>query len=116
MRKTSYVISFLRSTESEEPLLAAPNMKYEHRPDSAALTLAGRLMGAMDHLGLNQFKKDFEHILQSNGYPNLNEENPFDQPPLLALSERVKSPHVARMKTMWMQMREGVIKHFPKSR
>lgn len=79
-------------------------------------TLAGRLMGAMEHLGLDQFKKDFENILQSNGYQNFNEENPFDQPPLLALSERVKSPHVARMKTLWMQMRQGVIKHFPKTR
>lgn len=84
--------------------------------DDYAPTVAGRLIGALDHLGLDSNRREFEGILKADGYELRDQTNPFVTAPLLPLSERVTSPQVARMNAFWQQMREVVIGIFPQTR
>lgn len=77
-------------------------------------TIAGRLAGAFRNIGRERIADDIIKTMQAAGY-DIRETDPFETPSLHKLSPREVSPYVNRIKLMWYQMREVIIKTFPKS-
>ena len=75
-------------------------------------TIAGRLAGAFRNIGRAKIADDIIKTMQAAGY-NAVETDPFTTQMPIALSEREISPYVNRIKLMWYEMRDVIIKHFP---
>lgn len=82
--------------------------------DGGHSTIAGRLAGAFRNVGQERIADDILKTMKSAGY-DVREVDPFESKTPVALSSREKSPYVNRIKLMWHNMRELVIKHFPKA-
>lgn len=76
-------------------------------------TIAGRLAGAFRNIGRNQIADDIISTMTTAGY-NVREIDPFSTTPTFSFNSREKSPYVSRMNIMWQEMRETVLKIFPK--
>ena len=50
----------------------------------------------------------------TGGY-DVREEDPFDEPTAIRFNTRDHSPYVNRVKLMWQDMRDEVIKRFPEA-
>lgn len=74
---------------------------------------AGRLVGALKHLGLTQPADRLLGDLRAAGF-SISPVNPFDSPPRLPVGSVLQSPYVGRLESMWSEMREVVLKVFPK--
>ncbi len=75
-------------------------------------TVAGRLAGAFRNINRNRIADDIVKTMQAAGY-NIREKDPFEDTLNLILPAREQSPYVNRVRLMWQQMREPILKHFP---
>ena len=75
--------------------------------------VAGRLAGAFRNINRDSIANDILKTMEKAGY-NIKEYDPFHNKLAVPLSSRNQSPYANRIKLMWHQMRQGVIKHFPK--
>jgi fido (protein-threonine AMPylation protein) len=77
-------------------------------------TYAGRLAGAFRNIQRDKIADQILETVKQAGY-DVREEDPFATKLALNLSLRERSPFVNRIKLMWLQMREVVIRDFPKA-
>ncbi len=82
--------------------------------DRGHTKIAGRLAGAFRNIGRDKLADEIVKTMQKAGY-DLRENDPFVNKPQVDLSVLDKSPYVNRIRLMWHQMREEVIKHFPEA-
>jgi len=75
-------------------------------------TIAGRLAGAFRNIGRGQISDDIISTMRMAGY-QIRESDPFEFQSTLTFSDREQSPYVNRIRLMWLDMRETVIRHFP---
>jgi hypothetical protein len=75
-------------------------------------TVAGRLAGAFRNVGRSRIADDIVKSMQTAGY-DIRENDPFENTINLILPARENSPYVNRMRLMWQQMREKILKRFP---
>lgn len=75
-------------------------------------TVAGRLAGAFRSIGRNRIADEINKTMQTAGY-DIREKDPFDSTINLILPVREPSPYVNRIRLMWQQMREPIIRQFP---
>ena len=75
-------------------------------------TIAGRLAGAFRNIGREKIADDIIKTMQAAGY-DVRETDPFENKTPIIISARELSPYVNRIKLMWHEMREVVIKNFP---
>lgn len=82
--------------------------------DGGHTKIAGRLAGAFRNIGRDKLADEIVKTMEKAGY-DLRESDPFVNKPQVELSVLDKSPYVNRIRLMWHQMREEVIKHFPEA-
>jgi hypothetical protein len=75
-------------------------------------TVAGRLAGAFRNIGQDRIADDIIKTMQTADY-DIREKDPFDETINLILPAREQSPYVNRIRLMWQQMREPILKQFP---
>jgi hypothetical protein len=75
-------------------------------------TVAGRLAGAFRNIGQDRIADDIVKTMQTADY-DIREKDPFDDTINLILPAREQSPYVNRIRLMWQQMREQILKQFP---
>ena len=75
-------------------------------------TVAGRLAGAFRNIGRDRIADDIVKTMQTADY-DIREKDPFEDTINLILPAREQSPYVNRIRLMWQQMREPIIKLFP---
>jgi len=80
--------------------------------DGGHSTKAGRLAGAFRSIGRGEIADDIMNTMQAAGY-DVRETNPFESVSPGVFEGKEVSPYVTRIKLMWYEMREVVIKHFP---
>lgn len=76
-------------------------------------SVAGRLAGAFRNIGRKQIADTITETMRAAGY-TVNETDPFDDQPPVALAPRETSPAVNRLHMTWAVMREHVLARFPK--
>lgn len=77
-------------------------------------TIAGRLVGAFRNNGQEKIAEEILQTMKSAGY-DIRESDPFESELPIKLSSGQKSPYVNRIKLLWHEMRDVVIKAFPKA-
>jgi len=75
-------------------------------------TIAGRLAGALRNNGQEKTADEIVKTMKAAGY-EVRENDPFAGKLPVQLSKLEKSPYVNRIKLMWYEMREAVIRVFP---
>jgi hypothetical protein len=75
-------------------------------------TLAGRLAGAFRNIERNKIANQIVETFKQADY-DIREEDPFEDKLIIKLPVRERSPYANRIRLMWIQMREAVIKNFP---
>ena len=75
-------------------------------------TVAGRLAGAFRNIGSERIADDIIKTMKAAGY-DVRENDPFENKMQFSFTNKTVSPYVNRIKIMWQQMREPVLKHFP---
>ncbi len=80
--------------------------------DGGKSVVAGRLAGAFRNIGNDKIANDILVTMKSAGY-DVRETDPFMEKIEIELNTREVSPYVNRIKIMWKQMRDVVIKYFP---
>ncbi len=75
-------------------------------------TVAGRLAGAFRNIGRNRIADDIVKTMKTAGY-DIREKDPFENTINLILPVREQSPYVNRIRLIWQQMREPILKLFP---
>jgi len=75
-------------------------------------TVAGRLAGAFRSIGRDRIAEDIVKTMRTAGY-DIRENDPFENTINLILPAREQSPYVNRLRLMWQQMREPILKQFP---
>ena len=75
-------------------------------------TVAGRLAGAFRNVGRDRIADDIVKTMQTADY-DIREKDPFEDTVNLILPAREQSPYVNRIRLMWQQMREPILKQFP---
>ena len=75
-------------------------------------TVAGRLAGAFRNIGNERIADDIIKTMKSAGY-DVRENDPFENKLQFSITNRTVSPYANRIKVMWQQMRDPVLKHFP---
>ena len=76
--------------------------------------VAGRLAGAFRNIGNSRFADEIVSTMKSAGF-DVRETDPFTGKITLSFGGRESSPYATRIRLMWSQMRETVIKYFPGS-
>ena len=80
--------------------------------DGGKSVVAGRLAGAFRNIGNDKIADHIMVTMRSTGY-DVRETDPFKEKLKIEQSSREVSPYVNRIKIMWRQMRDVVIKYFP---
>ncbi len=75
--------------------------------------VAGRLVGAFRNIGRQSIADEIAESMSAAGYV-VRPEDPFERPTPFALARHELSPYVTRVRLMWHEMREQVLKHFPR--
>jgi hypothetical protein len=75
--------------------------------------IAGRLAGAFRNIGKPAIADNIIASMKAAGY-DVREKDPFEKSVPLLIYEKERSPSVIRINVMWQQMRDTVIKNFPK--
>ena len=76
------------------------------------ITIAGRLAGAFRNMGQDKIANEIIETFKQADY-DIREQDPFTHTLPLALPHRERSPYANRIRLMWSEMRETVIKIFP---
>ena len=76
------------------------------------LAAAGRLLGALEHLGFQKSADRIEADLVAAGV-RAKRQNPFEGPPGLEEGALYRSPYVGRIQAMWRGLRDSVLAQFP---
>ena len=76
--------------------------------------IAGRLVGAFRNIGQDRIADDIIKTMKAADY-DVRENDPFENKLKVSIRNQSESPYVTRIKIMWQEMREPIIKHFPKS-
>ncbi len=76
--------------------------------------IAGRLAGAFRNMGNERFAGEIISTMKSAGY-DVRETDPFTEKKPFLYDSRQVSPYATRIRLMWNNMRETVIKNFPDS-
>lgn len=74
--------------------------------------IAGRIAGAFKNIGNNRIADEIISTMKSAGY-DVRESDPFKEKNTFVFSTRESSPHATRIRLMWSNMRETVIRNFP---
>ena len=82
--------------------------------DGEHTTVAGRLAGAFRHVGREQIADEIIDTMSAAGY-SLREVDPFSKHSSWVLPRRETSPYINRLQLMWQEMRETVIRLFPRA-
>lgn len=82
--------------------------------DGGRSVKAGVLAGAFRNVHRDRIADEIIKTMKSVSH-TIRELDPFTTPTPTGLSQRDKSPYVNRINIMWHQMREDVIKNFPKA-
>ena len=75
-------------------------------------TVAGRLAGAFRNIGRDRIADDIVKTMKTADY-DVREKDPFEENINLILPAREQSPYVNRIRLLWQQMRERILKQFP---
>jgi Fic/DOC family len=75
-------------------------------------SIAGRLAGAFRNIGRDQIAETITATMRTAGY-TVNETDPFNDSPLVAIGQRETSPAVNRLRMSWAEMRGAVLERFP---
>lgn len=75
-------------------------------------SIAGRLAGAFRNIGRDQIAETIIATMRTAGY-TVNETDPFNDRPPVAIGHRETSPAVNRLRMSWAEMREAVLERFP---
>ncbi len=75
-------------------------------------TVAGRLAGAFRNIGRDRIADDIVKTMQTADY-DIREKDPFEDTINLIMPSREQSPYVNRIRLMWQQMREPILKQLP---
>jgi hypothetical protein len=75
-------------------------------------SVAGRLAGAFRNIGRGRIADDIVKTMQTADY-DIREKDPFEDTMNLILPAHEQSPYVNRIRLMWQQMREPILKQFP---
>jgi len=75
-------------------------------------TVAGRLAGAFRNIGRDGIADDIVKTMKAADF-DIREKDPFKDTLNLILPSREQSPYVNRIRLMWQQMREPILKQFP---
>lgn len=76
--------------------------------------IAGRLAGAFRNIGRDRIAEDIVKTMRAADY-DVRENDPFKMKSPVILPSRERSPYVNRIRLMWEDMREPIIKCFPKA-
>ncbi|MFZ5497279.1 MAG: Fic family protein [Verrucomicrobiota bacterium] len=76
------------------------------------LTAAGRLIGGLRHLGLEEVAGRVQSDLMAAGL-TAKGSNPFDEAVRLSAGVTLPSPYAGRIQAMWTKLRPAVLEHFP---
>ena len=76
-------------------------------------TVAGRLAGAFRNIVNNEVADEIVAGMKAAGY-KVQETDPFNSKPEIALNLREESPYTNRLRMLWADMRKDVLQHFPK--
>tara|TARA_R110000868_G_scaffold184479_6_gene426108 strand:- start:3895 stop:5445 length:1551 start_codon:yes stop_codon:yes gene_type:complete len=82
--------------------------------DGSHTVVAGRLAGAFRNLGRDRIADDIVQTMRAADF-DVRENDPFENRPATKLTFREKSPYANRIRLLWQNFREVVIKHFPES-
>jgi hypothetical protein len=74
--------------------------------------IAGRLAGAFRNIGRDRIADDIVKTMKTADY-DIREKDPFEDTISLILPAREQSPYLNRIRLMWQQMREPILKQFP---
>jgi hypothetical protein len=74
---------------------------------------AGRIVGAFRNIGNSKIADEILKTMKSAGY-DVREIDPFEQKTPISLTLRERSPYCNRIRLMWFEMRDAIIKVFPK--
>lgn len=80
--------------------------------DGGHSSIAGRLAGAFRNIGRDQIAETITATMRTAGY-TVNETDPFNDRPLVAIGQRETSPAVNRLRMSWTEMRSAVLERFP---
>jgi hypothetical protein len=80
--------------------------------DESNMAAAGRIVGALQHLGLSAAAQRILADLGAAGF-TVKPQNPFDGPARLPRGVALESPYAGRIEAMWAEMRADVLAHFP---
>ncbi|MBW1716021.1 MAG: cell filamentation protein Fic [Deltaproteobacteria bacterium] len=75
-------------------------------------TVAGRLAGAFRNIGRDRIADNIVKTMQTADY-DIREKDPFEDTINLILPARKQSPYANRIRLIWQQMREPILKRFP---
>ena len=75
-------------------------------------TIAGRLAGAFRNIGRADIADNITSTMEAAGYI-VRESDPFEAASPMVFTKRESSPYVSRIKMLWTQMREQVLRDFP---
>ena len=75
-------------------------------------SIAGRLSGAFRNIGRDQVADTITATMRTAGY-TVNETDPFDDRPPVAIGQRETSAAVNRLRMSWAEMRGAVLECFP---
>lgn len=75
-------------------------------------SIAGRLAGAFRNIGRDQIAETITATMRTAGY-TVNETDPFNDSPPVAIGQRETSPAVNRLRMSWAEMRGAVLERFP---
>jgi hypothetical protein len=95
-------LRMVRVEELSRALLAGP----------INVTAAGRIAGALRHLGLADSAARLEADLLAAGIA-IKAKNPFEEPARLPVGAVLQSPYAGRIEALWARMRPDVLAHFP---
>lgn len=76
------------------------------------VSAAGRTVGGLRHLGLNESASRLESDLLAAGIA-IKPQNPFEEPARLPVGAVLQSPYAGRIEALWSRMRPEVLAHFP---